>query len=176
VLLYVGRFTAVKHLDLLITAYNRARLAFAVPAPLILLGGVPGEWEGEHPLETIQRTRARNVFLAGWHDHDELPDIFAAQQISGSKEMRLDRANGQREDLGHLFIGPVLQVAEDQNDTILRGQLGEMFAHQRLQVISLYRLLYPFSFSPSAKICSACMTVCRTCSRFRRSSCCKPQW
>lgn len=81
VLLYVGRFTAVKRLDLLITAYNRAREAFAVSAPLVLLGGFPGEWEGEHPLETIQRTGARDVFLAGWHDHDELPDIFAASDV-----------------------------------------------------------------------------------------------
>ena len=81
VLLYVGRFTAVKRIGLLITAYNRARLSFAVPAPLVLLGGFPGEWEGEHPLATIQRTRAHNVFLAGWHDHDELPDIFAASDV-----------------------------------------------------------------------------------------------
>jgi glycosyltransferase involved in cell wall biosynthesis len=81
VLLYVGRFTAVKRLDLLITSYTRAREAFAVPAPLVLLGGFPGEWEGEHPLTTIQRTGARDVFLAGWHDHDELPDIFAASDV-----------------------------------------------------------------------------------------------
>ena len=81
VLLYVGRFSAVKRLDLLISAYNRAREAFAVSAPLVLLGGFPGEWEGEHPLETIQRTGARDVFLAGWHDHDELPEIFAASDV-----------------------------------------------------------------------------------------------
>jgi glycosyltransferase involved in cell wall biosynthesis len=81
VLLYVGRFTAVKRLGLLITAYSRAQASFAVPAPLVLLGGFPGEWEGEHPLDTIQRTGARDVFLAGWHDHDELPDIFAASDV-----------------------------------------------------------------------------------------------
>src|SRR5437773_704853 len=81
VLLYLGRFTAVKRLGLLITAYNRAQASFAVPAPLVLLGGFPGEWEGEHPLDTIQRTGARDVFLAGWHDHDELPDIFAASDV-----------------------------------------------------------------------------------------------
>ena len=80
-LLYVGRFTAIKRLSLLITAYARARAAFTVPAPLVLLGGFPGEWEGEHPLETIQRTGVGDVFLAGWHEHGELADIFAASDI-----------------------------------------------------------------------------------------------
>jgi len=81
VLLYVGRFTAVKRLGLLISAYSRAQASFAVPAPLVLLGGFPGEWEGEHPLDTIQRIGARDVFLAGWHDHEELPNIFAASDV-----------------------------------------------------------------------------------------------
>ncbi len=81
VLLYVGRFTAVKRIGLLISAYSRAQASFAIPAPLVLLGGFPGEWEGEHPLETIQRTGARDVFLAGWHGHDELPDIFSASDV-----------------------------------------------------------------------------------------------
>jgi len=78
VLLYVGRFTAVKRLPLLIEAYAHARPGFARPAPLVILGGYPGEWEGEHPLETIARTGARDVFLAGWHGHDELPDFLSA--------------------------------------------------------------------------------------------------
>jgi glycosyltransferase involved in cell wall biosynthesis len=78
VLLYVGRFTAVKRVPLLIEAYARARGGFAHRAPLVLVGGFPGEHEGEHPLDTIRRTRAPDVLLAGWHDHDELPDILAA--------------------------------------------------------------------------------------------------
>jgi glycosyltransferase involved in cell wall biosynthesis len=78
VLLYVGRFTAVKRVPLLIEAYERARPGFATRAPLVLLGGFPGEWEGEHPLEAIRRTGARDVFLAGWHEHDALPDFLAA--------------------------------------------------------------------------------------------------
>ena len=81
ILLYVGRFTALKCLDRLIAAYALARPAFNVPAPLVLVGGFPGEWEGEHPLETISRTGARGVFLAGWHDHAELPDIFNASDV-----------------------------------------------------------------------------------------------
>jgi glycosyltransferase involved in cell wall biosynthesis len=78
VLLYVGRFTAVKRLPLLIEAYAVARPRFEERAPLVLLGGYPGEWEGEHPLETIARTGAEDVFLAGWHGHDELPSFLSA--------------------------------------------------------------------------------------------------
>ncbi|MGI8624398.1 MAG: glycosyltransferase family 4 protein, partial [Solirubrobacteraceae bacterium] len=80
VLLYVGRFTAVKRLPVLIEAYARARAHFDRRAPLVLLGGYPGEWEGEHPLEAIRRTGAEDVFLAGWHGHDELPDFLAASE------------------------------------------------------------------------------------------------
>ncbi len=79
VLVYVGRYTAVKRIGLLIRAYARAREHFARPAPLVLLGGYPGEWEGEHPLVGIERCGLeREVFAAGWHEHDLLPDFFAA--------------------------------------------------------------------------------------------------
>ena len=81
VLLYVGRFTAVKRVPLLIEAYAQASPHFDRPAPLVLLGGFPGEWEGEHPLEAIRRTGAENVFLAGWHGHDELPSFCAASDV-----------------------------------------------------------------------------------------------
>jgi glycosyltransferase involved in cell wall biosynthesis len=81
VLLYIGRFTEVKRLPLLIEAYERARPGFNTRAPLVLLGGFPGEWEGEHPLDTIRRTGARDVFLAGWHGHDELPSFLAASDV-----------------------------------------------------------------------------------------------
>jgi glycosyltransferase involved in cell wall biosynthesis len=81
VLLYVGRFTAVKRIGLLVEAYERAREGFCRPAPLVLLGGFPAEWEGEHPLETIRRTGARDVFLAGWHGHDELPSFLTASDV-----------------------------------------------------------------------------------------------
>jgi glycosyltransferase involved in cell wall biosynthesis len=74
VLLYVGRFTEVKRVGLLIAAHASAGLR----APLVLVGGHPGEWEDEHPYDAVKRTGARNVFLAGWHDHDELPDLLHA--------------------------------------------------------------------------------------------------
>jgi glycosyltransferase involved in cell wall biosynthesis len=81
VLLYVGRFTEVKRLPLLIEAYARARPGFKRRAPLVVVGGFPGEWEGEHPLEAIRRVGAEDVFLAGWHGHDELPSFLAASDV-----------------------------------------------------------------------------------------------
>ncbi len=81
VLLYVGRFTEVKRLPLLIEAYARAEPGFARRAPLVIVGGFPGEWEGEHPLEAIRRVGVRDVFLAGWHGHDELPAFLAASDV-----------------------------------------------------------------------------------------------
>jgi glycosyltransferase involved in cell wall biosynthesis len=81
VLLYVGRFTEVKRVPLLIEAYAQARPGFARCAPLVLVGGFPGEWEGEHPIETIRRSGVQDVFLAGWHEHDELPSFLAASDV-----------------------------------------------------------------------------------------------
>ena len=81
VLLYVGRFTEVKRVPLLIEAYTAARPGFARRAPLVIVGGFPGEWEGEHPLDAIRRTGASDVFLAGWHGHDELPAFLAASDV-----------------------------------------------------------------------------------------------
>ena len=74
VLLYVGRYTEVKRIPLMIRAYARAQEELGRRAPLVLLGGYPGEWEGEHPLEVVRETGARDVFLAGWRGHEDLPD------------------------------------------------------------------------------------------------------
>ena len=81
VLLYVGRYTEVKRLPLLIEAYAQAAPGFARRAPLVLVGGFPGEWEGEHPLDAIRRTGAQDVYLAGWHDHEELPELLGASDV-----------------------------------------------------------------------------------------------
>jgi len=78
VLLYVGRFTEVKRVDVLIEAHANASDRYAEPAALVLVGGHPGEWEREHPCETIERTGAARVFLAGWHEHEELPELLHA--------------------------------------------------------------------------------------------------
>jgi glycosyltransferase involved in cell wall biosynthesis len=81
VILYVGRFTEVKRLPLLIRAFARARPQFETPAALAIVGGHPGEWEGQHPAEVIESAGVLDVFLAGWHDHAELPDFLNASDV-----------------------------------------------------------------------------------------------
>src|SRR5438067_3958087 len=78
VFLYVGRYTAVKRLPLLISAHARAVERLGTPAPLVLVGGHPGEWEGEHPLATARRIGNRQLFLAGWRPHEQLPQALNA--------------------------------------------------------------------------------------------------
>jgi glycosyltransferase involved in cell wall biosynthesis len=74
----VSRFTAVKRLPLLIRAWASVAPRLPADASLVLLGGYPGEWEGEHPWDAIAATGAPNVFLAGWHGHSELPAFLSA--------------------------------------------------------------------------------------------------
>ena len=81
VLLYVGRYTEVKRIPLLIRAYARAKPRFEMRAPLVLLGGYPGEWEGEHPLEVVESEGVEDVFLAGWRGHKDLPRGLNAADV-----------------------------------------------------------------------------------------------
>jgi glycosyltransferase involved in cell wall biosynthesis len=76
VLLYVGRFTEVKRLPFLLEAFAAAQFRFERPAALAIVGGHPGEWEGEHPAEAVRRLGLRNVFLAGWQRQHALPAFF----------------------------------------------------------------------------------------------------
>jgi len=73
VLIFVGRFLGFKRVPLLVRAYARARTRMSVPAPLVIWGGAPGEWEGEHPHSVADAVGADGVFFAGWRGHDELP-------------------------------------------------------------------------------------------------------
>lgn len=82
VLLYVGRFTAVKRLDVLVDAFAEAHRRAHAACALVLVGGHPGELEGEHPATTAARLQARDVFLAGWHDHAQLPYFFSAADLT----------------------------------------------------------------------------------------------
>jgi glycosyltransferase involved in cell wall biosynthesis len=78
VLVCAGRFTEVKRTGLVISAFMRAQEHFDGHASLVLVGGHPGEWEGEHPADVVDALGATDVFLAGWHDHKELPAIYNA--------------------------------------------------------------------------------------------------
>jgi glycosyltransferase involved in cell wall biosynthesis len=81
ILLYVGRYTAVKRLPLLIGAHARALERLGRPLPLILVGGHPGEWEGQHPLAAAHARGNDQVFLAGWRPHGVLPQALNAADL-----------------------------------------------------------------------------------------------
>jgi glycosyltransferase involved in cell wall biosynthesis len=72
VLLYVGRFTAVKRLPLLLRAYARVRSRLGPVAPLVIWGGHPGEWEGQHPYSLVKQEHVDGVFFVGWRGHEDL--------------------------------------------------------------------------------------------------------
>ena len=78
ILLYVGRFTKVKRLPTLLEAFADARESFERPAALIMVGGHPGEWEGEHPANAISRLGLRDAFIAGWQGQEMLPRFLSA--------------------------------------------------------------------------------------------------
>lgn len=89
ILVAVGRYTAVKRLGLLIRAFEQARLRARRRAILVVVGGHPGEWEDEHPAQAIAVSGAHDVFLAGWHAHATLPELFNgadAQVLASPRE------------------------------------------------------------------------------------------
>ena len=88
VVLTVSRFTGVKRLPLLIEAFAQARDRARTPAGLVIVGGHPGEWEGEHPADTIERLGVRDVFLAGWYDHVEVPAFLSAADVFALASVR----------------------------------------------------------------------------------------
>jgi glycosyltransferase involved in cell wall biosynthesis len=81
VLLYVGRFLAFKRVPLLVRAYQQARSSFERPAPLVIWGGYPGEWEGEHPVEVARSGGSEGIFFIGWRGHDDLPEGLNAADV-----------------------------------------------------------------------------------------------
>jgi glycosyltransferase involved in cell wall biosynthesis len=81
ILLYVGRYTAVKRLPLLIRAHAQALARLEWPLPLVLVGGSPGEWEGEHPLTAARAAGDKQLFLTGWRPHQQLPQAVNAADL-----------------------------------------------------------------------------------------------
>ena len=142
ILLYVGRFTAVKRLDRLIEAYARARRQTDNPAALVLVGGHPDEVEGEHPTAIAKRLKAPDVFLAGWQDHTALPDFLcAADAVVMSSE---------REQFGQVLVegmacglpavawdmlGPASIIDDGQTGWLVEPGCQEAFADALTRVI-----------------------------------------
>lgn len=81
VLLFVGRFTEVKRVPLLVRAYARARPRFDMPAPLVIWGGFTGEYEGEHPCAVAREVGGAGIFFVGWRGHTELPEGLACADV-----------------------------------------------------------------------------------------------
>src|SRR5262249_6897674 len=78
VLLYVGRFTEVKRLPFLLEAFASAQPRFRRPSALCIVGGHPGEWEGEHPVDATRRLGLKDVFFADWQRQERLPAFLNA--------------------------------------------------------------------------------------------------
>ena len=82
-LLFAGRFLAFKRLPLLLAAVAKLVGAYQrlghedPPFNLLVCGGAPGEWEGEHPHTTAQRLGLKNVFFTGWLDHVQLANVIS---------------------------------------------------------------------------------------------------
>jgi glycosyltransferase involved in cell wall biosynthesis len=81
VLLFIGRFLDFKRVPLLVRAYARAREHFATAAPLVVWGGSPGEWEGEHPAEVAAELGVKDVFFSGWRPHDDTAMALACSDV-----------------------------------------------------------------------------------------------
>jgi glycosyltransferase involved in cell wall biosynthesis len=88
VLLFVGRFLDFKRVPLLVRAYATAREALGPhPPPMVIWGGYPGEWEGEHPYKTATSLGVDGVFFVGWRGHADLAvgfncaDVFVAPSV-----------------------------------------------------------------------------------------------
>ena len=81
VVLFAGRFMSFKRLSLLIEAHHRTRTIDGIRSVLVVVGGFPGEWEGEHPLDTVRRLGAEDVFFAGWRSHADLADFLGCADV-----------------------------------------------------------------------------------------------
>ena len=78
VLLFVGRFLGFKRVPALVRAFARARGGFTRPGSLVIWGGHPGEWEGEHPVTVAEDVGPEHIYFTGWRGHHDLPAGLAA--------------------------------------------------------------------------------------------------
>ena len=87
--LFVGRFLKMKRIPLLIRAVAKANKILNERKNehlfnLLIWGGMPGEWEGEHPYTLTKELGLTNIFFTGWLPHSilsqglNIADIFVA--------------------------------------------------------------------------------------------------
>jgi len=81
VVVFAGRFLHFKRVQLLIEAHHLMRSITGHRSVLVIAGGFPGEWEGEHPYDTVRRVGAQDVFFVGWRDHDDLAEILRCSDV-----------------------------------------------------------------------------------------------
>jgi glycosyltransferase involved in cell wall biosynthesis len=87
ILVFAGRFLRFKRIDLLLAAIKNINQVFKAkgfkdaPFNLVVVGGFPGEYEGEHPCSVVRRLRLPNVFLSGWLNHQEMAKAFNLADI-----------------------------------------------------------------------------------------------
>lgn len=88
-ILFVGRFLDFKRLPLLVQAIAKVNQMYQTtsddpPFNLLVWGGMPGEWEGQHPYTLAHELGLPNVFFCGWLPHDilseglNIADVFVA--------------------------------------------------------------------------------------------------
>ena len=74
--IFVGRFLDFKRVPLLLRAVAQVNQTLASAGEpsfnLLVWGGMPGEWEGEHPHTVARSLELANVFFCGWLPHDVL--------------------------------------------------------------------------------------------------------
>lgn len=56
---------------LLLRAHSQALAWLGRPLPVVLIGGSPGEWEGEYPLTVARALGNRQLLLAGWRPNNQ---------------------------------------------------------------------------------------------------------
>ena len=77
--------TSASSVPLLVRAYARARPRFETPVPLLIWGGSPGEWEGEHPYTVARELAVDGVFFSGWREHEEQPPRIVGVEVDGNR-------------------------------------------------------------------------------------------
>ena len=81
VLLYVGRFTEVKRVPLLVRAHARARDASAGGRRSCCWAASRGSGRASTRSQAVRETGDPDVFLAGWRGHEDLPDGLNAADL-----------------------------------------------------------------------------------------------